>query len=155
MRRRQFLGIAAMGLSHGLSLPRIAGALQTSSKVRPPESQEKECKSFASGHFGKWVTDQFGLPAYLYTCNQIVDPHAVTPVHKQWRSATDHSHQVGNDRLVAVVSNYGSVQVRQDEGSPKFLNDYSPDHGRLGAGVGFLTRLRYRLAWELNCLLRI
>jgi hypothetical protein len=60
-------------------------------------------------------------------------------VHKQWRSPADHTHQVGNDRLVAAVSNYGYVQVRQDEGSPKFLNDYCPEKGHYGAGIGFLT----------------
>jgi len=78
-------------------------------------------------------------PAYRYTCNQIADPKALSPVHKHWRAPADHTHQVGNDRLVAAVSNYGYVQVRQDEGSPKFLNDYSPEHGYYGAGFGFLT----------------
>ncbi len=79
------------------------------------------------------------MPAYRYTCNQVTDAKAVSPVHKEWRSPTDHTHQVGNDRLVAAVSNYGYVQVRQDEGSPKFLNDYSPEHGHYGAGIGFLS----------------
>ena len=37
-----------------------------------------------------------------------------------------------------MVSNYGHVQVRQDEGSPKFLNDYFPEERRYGAGIGFL-----------------
>ena len=46
---------------------------------------------------------------------------------------------MGNDRLVAAASNYGYVQVRQDEGSPKFLNDYCPEQGLYGAGIGFLT----------------
>jgi hypothetical protein len=85
------------------------------------------------------ITDQFGLPAYRYTCNQVTDPKAVSPVHKQWRGPTDHTHQVGNDRVIAAVSNYGYVQVRQDEGSPKFLNDYFPEHSRFGGGIGFLT----------------
>jgi hypothetical protein len=101
--------------------------------------QTPESKAFGSGHFGEWINDQFGLPAYRYTCNQITDPKAVSPVHKQWRGPTDHTHQVGNDRIVAAVSNFRYVQVRQDEGSPKFLNDYSPDRGRFGAGIGFLT----------------
>jgi hypothetical protein len=96
-------------------------------------------KSYGAGHFGEWMADQFGLPAYRYTCDQISDPKARTPVHKEWRAETDHTHQVGNDRLVAAVSNYGYVQVRQDEGSPKFLNDYSPEDGRYGGGVGFLS----------------
>jgi hypothetical protein len=79
------------------------------------------------------------MPAYQYTCNQITDPKAVSPVDKAWRSPTDHTHQVGNNRLVAAASNYGYVQVRQDEGSPKFLNDYCPEKDRYGAGIGFLA----------------
>jgi hypothetical protein len=96
-------------------------------------------KAYGSGHFGDWVTDQFGLPAYRYTCNQLTDPKASSPVHKVWRAPSEHTLQIGNDRVVAAVSNYGQVQVRQDEGSPKFLNDYSPEQGRYGGGIGFLT----------------
>ena len=36
-------------------------------------------ETFGSGHFGEWITDQFGLPAYRYTCNQISDPKAIVP----------------------------------------------------------------------------
>jgi hypothetical protein len=135
MNRRQFLGVAGLGAVHGMGLPRMAEALFASQSPATAAAG----KSFGSGHFGEWITDRFGLPAYRYTCKQSEDPKAVTPVHKEWRSATDHSHQVGNDRVVAVVSNYGYVQVRQDEGSPKFLNDYSPENGLYGAGLGFLT----------------
>jgi hypothetical protein len=46
---------------------------------------------------------------------------------------------VGNDRLVAVASNYGYVQVRQDEGGPKFLNDYDPQKSKYAGGFGYLT----------------
>ena len=95
--------------------------------------------SYGSGYFGRWTIDSFGLPAYHYTCNQTTDPKAVLPVNEAWRSKTDHIHQIGNDRLVAVVSNYGHVQVRQDEGSPKFLNDYAPAQHRFGGGIGFLS----------------
>jgi hypothetical protein len=94
--------------------------------------------SYGSGHFGTWIRDSFGLPAYKYTCNQLTDPKAVLPVNEAWRSKTDHIHQMGNDRLVALVSNYGYVQVRQDEGSPKFLNDFYPAENRYGGGIGFL-----------------
>ena len=41
--------------------------------------------------------------------------------------------------MVAVASNFGYVQVRQDEGSPKFLNDHAPELNRYGAGIGYLT----------------
>ncbi len=96
-------------------------------------------KEFGSGHFGEWFEDEHGLPAYRYTCDQVHDPKAVVPTNPVWRIPTDHSHQVGNDRLVAVASNYGYVQVRQDEGGPKFLNDYDPAHHQYAGGFGYLT----------------
>jgi hypothetical protein len=96
-------------------------------------------KAFGSGNFGEWIEDEHGLPAYRYTCDQTTDPKAVAPTNPIWRAPTDHSHQLGNDRLVAVASNYGYVQVRQDEGGPKFLNDYDPKRGHYAGGFGYLT----------------
>lgn len=96
-------------------------------------------KPYGSGYFGKWITDESGLPAYNYTCNQTTDPKAVTPTYKEFRLPTDQSHEVGNDRLVGVASNYGYIQIRQDEGSPKFLNDYNPAAKQYGGGFGYLT----------------
>ena len=96
-------------------------------------------KAFGSGYFGEWIEDEFGLPAYRYTCNQLDDPKAITPMNEAWRSKTDHIHLVGNDRLVGIASNYGYIQVRQDEGSPKFLNEYDLEHGHFSGGFGYLT----------------
>ena len=96
-------------------------------------------KEFGSGYFGEWINDKFGLPAYRYTCDQINDPKAITPMNEEWRSNTEHLHQVGNDRLVAVASNYGHIQVRQDEGSPKYLNEFYPEKGHYAGGFGYLT----------------
>jgi hypothetical protein len=96
-------------------------------------------KPYGSGYFGEWMEDEFGLPAFRYTCDQMHDPKAVTSVGPGILSNTDHIHQVGNDRLIAIVSNYGHVRVRQDEGAPKFLNDYSPERGQYGGGIGYLT----------------
>jgi len=103
------------------------------------EKKMKEKKSYGSGYFGEWVEDELGLPAYRYTCDQINDPKAITPMNDTWRSKTEHLHQVGNDRLVAVASNYGYIQVRQDQGSPKYLNEYDPKHGHYAGGFGYLT----------------
>ncbi len=139
MNRREFVGLVGLGALHKFGLSKFNSALQTGSPGAPVGAPAAQSKAYGSGHFGEWITDQFGLPAYRYTCNQVSDPKAVSPVHKQWRGATDHTHQVGNDRVVAAVSNFGYVQVRQDEGSPKFLNDYAPEHGLYGAGVGFLS----------------
>ena len=96
-------------------------------------------KVYGSGYFGEWIEDAFGLPAYRYTCDQTCDPKATGPVYPEWRNPTEHLHQVGNDRLVAVASNYGYVQVRQDEGSPKFLNDFDPENHQYAGGFGYLS----------------
>jgi hypothetical protein len=140
MRRRKFLELTGLGLSSSLLTSKLS--LEAGARILPaptPPSEHEAASAYGSGHFGQWITDRFGLPAYNYTCNQITDPKAVLPVDKAWRSTTDHVHQVGNDRLVAVVSNYAYVQVRQDEGSPKFLNDFYPEQNRYGAGIGFLA----------------
>ncbi|MFX1288708.1 MAG: GH36-type glycosyl hydrolase domain-containing protein, partial [Promethearchaeota archaeon] len=96
-------------------------------------------KAFGSGYFGEWIDDEFRLPAYRYTCDQIKDPKAMTPMNEQWRAKTEHLHQVGNDRIIGVASNYGHVQVRQDEGSPKYLNEFYPEQGQHAGGFGYLT----------------
>jgi hypothetical protein len=96
-------------------------------------------KAYGSGYFGEWIEDEFGLPAFHYTCDQINDAKAVTAVNPGILLPTEHIHQVGNDRIVAIASNYGHVRVRQDEGAPKFLNDYAPERGCFGGGIGYLT----------------
>jgi len=92
-----------------------------------------------SGHFGEWIEDDFGLPAYRYTCNQITDPKAVTAVTPGVLAANEHIHQVGNDRITAVASNFGHLRVRQDEGAPRFLNDVDPETSQFAGGIGYLT----------------
>ena len=96
-------------------------------------------KPYGSGYFGEWITDAFGLPAYRYTCDQASDPRAVTPTNPLWRRPTNHVHQVGNDRIIGVASNYGYVHVRQDEGSPKYINEFNPAQRRYAGGIGYLT----------------
>ena len=130
MQRRTFLELAALeALRHAVPTPWAATI--GSGSAGPA--------TFGSGHFGRWTKDRFDLPAYLYTCDQTKDPKAFQPVNEAWRSSTDHIHQFGNDRVVAVASNYGYVQLRQDEGSPKFLNDYAPAEHRFGGGIGYLV----------------
>jgi hypothetical protein len=96
-------------------------------------------KPFGSGYFGEWMEDEFGLPAFRYTCDQTTDPKARTAVTPGILAPTEHVHQVGNGRVVAIASNFGHVQVRQDEGSPKFLNGWSPERSQFSGGFGYLT----------------
>ena len=147
MDRRKFLELAGVGLGSSLVSSKLAARIASGT---PPAaaipSGGDAANAYGSGHFGKWIRDSFDLPAYQYTCDQITDPKAVSAVDKAWRSPTDHTHQVGNGRLVAVASNYGYVQVRQDEGAPKFLNDYCPEQNRYGAGIGFLADEKFVLS---------
>jgi hypothetical protein len=61
------------------------------------------------GHFGRWFDDEFGLPAYEYTCNHETDPKAKYFTTRGL--STDHWHQLGNDRLNVLAHNDGSVEV--------------------------------------------
>src|SRR5579859_5518278 len=95
--------------------------------------------AFGSGHFGAWIEDEFDLPAFRYTANQTTDPRAVTQLQPGVLAPTEHIHQVGNDRITAIASNYGHVRIRQDEGCPKFLNDVDAQTSQFGGGLGYLT----------------
>ena len=132
--RRRFLESAALMAAAAKIVPRGWGVARATSGAA---SDQK--KAYGSGYFGEWIEDEFGLPAFHYTCDQIKDPKAVTEVNPGVLAATEHIHQVGNDRIVAIASNYGHVRVRQDEGAPKFLNDYAPERGCYGGGFGYLT----------------
>src|SRR5580658_3522070 len=99
MERRKFLELAGLGVCGSFVSPRlIARAEPRTPPTAAFPSEGDAGKAYGSGHFGKWIDDPFGLPAYQYTCNQLTDPKAVLPVDKAWRSDTDHIHQVGNDR---------------------------------------------------------
>lgn len=134
MNRRKFMGLAGVGITCGLTRPAFAGLFQGGAPAG-----KTAAKPYGSGHFGEWVVDQFGLPAYRYTCDQLTDPRAQTITHTESLASNAHLHLVGNNRVAAVATNFGYVQVRQDEGSPKFLNDFSPGDHRYGAGIGYLA----------------
>ena len=132
--RREFLrgtlGVAVAGRLSASTLWQVDRGATAAGEPAPP---------FGSGHFGTWITDDFDLPAFRYTSNQTTDPRAVTPVQPGVLAPTEHIHQVGNDRITAIASNYGHVRVRQDEGCPKFLNDLDPTTSQFGGGLGYLT----------------
>src|SRR5437667_536175 len=136
--RREFLATSALAAA-ATRFPRAAHA-------QSPTGNSKAQKPYGSGYFGEWIEDEFGLPAFHYTCDQAHDPKAKTEVNPGILSSTEHIHQVGNDRIVAIASNYGHVRVRQDEGAPKFLNDYVPEQGQFAGGFGYLTDGRFVLS---------
>ena len=134
--RRSFLETVALTAAGAKVLPR-GWETVSQNPDRPADSERK--KAYGSGYFGEWIQDEFGLPAFDYTCDQTKDAKARTDVNSGVLDATEHIHQVGNDRVVAIASNYGHVRVRQDEGGPKFLNDHAPERGCYAGGFGYLT----------------
>ena len=134
--RRDFV-LSALGSA--MVAPGLFPMLSARAGGQPSGAADEAGKAYGSGHFGEWIEDEFGLPAYRYTCDQTTDPKAVTKVTPGILGEREHVHQVGNDRVTAIVSNYGHVRVRQDEGGPKFLNDFAPEMGQFGGGIGWLT----------------
>ena len=123
-------------------LLRFAGSTVLAPAVLPGLESYRDARNgyaYGSGYFGEWIIDEHGAPAYRYTCNQLRDAKAAAPTDPIFCGPTDQWHQVGNDRLVVKASNFGYMQVRQDEGAPKFLNDYIPTEGEFAGGLGFLS----------------
>lgn len=90
------------------------------------------------GIFGRWVNGLYGVRAYQYELDQTVDLRALTLTNEAWNDRRNHIFQIGNDRITATCSNFGYIQVRQDERCPKYLNDYNPSKNQYGGGFGYL-----------------
>src|SRR5438445_7120838 len=103
--RREFLATSALAAA-ATRFPRAAHA-----QSRAGGSSAK--KVYGSGYFGEWIEDEFGLPAFRYTCDQINDPKAKTEVNPGILSSTEHIHQVGNDRICGHC-----VELRACSGAP-------------------------------------
>jgi hypothetical protein len=135
--RRRFL---MQSFASAFAAPRLPALMQPSAGAASSPGLPTPTRPYGSGHFGTWFTDAWGLPAFHYTCDQTTDPAAKTTVTPGGvLDPTQHVHQVGNDRIIALASNNGSVRVRQDEGAPRFLNDFDPENQQYAGGLGWLT----------------
>ncbi|WP_075279212.1 GH36-type glycosyl hydrolase domain-containing protein [Thermophilibacter provencensis] len=96
-------------------------------------------REFGSGSFGTWFSDEAGLPAYRYTCDQYQLPEELPLVNKDsvWGDYRNHWSQIGNDRIIGLTYNFGYVKIRQDEGGPKFVNDWDPERRQYAGGFGY------------------
>ncbi len=77
-----------------------------------------------SGVFGRWLVDGNGLICYQYELDQYADPRAFYP-NVAGIDRRDHWHQIGNDRITALASNDGTVQVYLGDRGGVFLNLFS------------------------------
>jgi hypothetical protein len=136
--RRQFV-LGTLGMAVAAKLEAATGLRLNGMGAPGAGADAAGNAAYGSGYFGRWAEDEFGLPVFEYTCNQTTDAKAVTPIKPGILLPTEHIHQVGNDRITALASNYGHVRVRQDEGGPKILNDVDPETSQFGGGIGWLT----------------
>jgi len=98
--------------------------------------ENSSAPDFGSGIFGKWIVDEYGMPAYLYTMRHD-DPRA------EWDPKTEPVtnlmwHQLGNDRVNANAYNLGFVKLFYHESGAMWLNEYEPERGAHSGGFGWL-----------------
>lgn len=93
--------------------------------------------SFGSGIFGRWTTDRFGLPAYVYTLDERADPagewnpQVKPPTRLMWAG-------IGNERINAAVFNAGFTMLFYSESGTYWLNDYQPEKRSYSGGFGWI-----------------
>jgi hypothetical protein len=97
-----------------------------------------------SGVFGRWIVDDFGLPAYEYWAAQELDDRARYP-----NTLNDdrrlHWHQIGNDRVTAIATNDGWVSLFGQERGATFYNRFEAATQNYAGGFGFVAS---RDAWS-------
>ncbi|PYV48223.1 MAG: hypothetical protein DMG92_14200, partial [Acidobacteria bacterium] len=77
--RRQFLANSAKAAAAAKLLPEVFGFAQGNSPQLPLGDSAQ--KPYGSGYFGTWIEDEYGLPAFHYTCDQVHDPRAMTEIN--------------------------------------------------------------------------
>ncbi|MHA1230122.1 MAG: GH36-type glycosyl hydrolase domain-containing protein [Candidatus Helarchaeota archaeon] len=93
-------------------------------------------KDSSSGYFGKWIIDEYGLPAYEYTCIHHSDPIAKT--RTSGKKSTDHFHQLGNDRLTLTAHNSGVVQIFSGDRGFEWVSYVNTKRNCLGGAIAFI-----------------
>ena len=93
-------------------------------------------QTYGSGNFGRWITDENGLPAYEYGMDHTTDPRA-TYVTSEGGSR-NHWHLLGNDRIVATAHNGGYVQLYDWTRGGKLINRWCPRERNYAGGFKFV-----------------
>ncbi|MAS37439.1 MAG: hypothetical protein CL610_25795 [Anaerolineaceae bacterium] len=106
----------------------------------PDDPHNFTASDYGSGAYGHWILDDNNLPAYQYEMNQFEDDRAAYSV-SEGAFRRDHWHQVGNERLNALASNDGTIQVFIADRGGLFLNyfNYGDRVSWLGAAWEVVT----------------
>ena len=151
MRVKAVLGVVALGVLTGCpgrsraTAPDAAGVAPgpDSGPVEPcTETALDDVRRFrpcglGAGVFGRWIVDDYGLPAYEYTLAEERDDRARYP-NSFDADRRDHWHQLGNDRVIATAYNEGYVQLLGADRGFTVHNWFEPARGNYAGGFGFI-----------------
>ncbi|HTS68328.1 MAG TPA: hypothetical protein VMO17_05045 [Terriglobia bacterium] len=166
MDRRYFLKGTASGLVGSAAAQAVASASAAGGLILTPGDEEKQAEGnqgkkpkpgeimgdpYDSGIFGHWVADEYGLPAFRYEIDHLRDPRATWDTHLYGKS-NRHWHQLGNDRIIAIATNEGWIQIYSHEFGPRWINMYRPDRHAYAGGISFLQVGDQMLATLYRCL---
>ncbi len=114
--------------------------------IAPPETcapvNLDAIKSFApcsigSGIFGQWTVDADGLPAYDYGLDENADSRAAW-FNTEGRDRRDHWSSFGNDRITALATNDGYVELTTQDRGETYLNKFDESQNAFGGGFSFV-----------------
>jgi hypothetical protein len=94
------------------------------------------------GIYGWWSTDEFGLPAFRYTFDQVRDPRSPWPNSEQifpiYRERRDHFQLFGNGRVNAMAVDHGYVSLYGNERGATWMNRFAEGQRNLGGGFSYV-----------------
>jgi hypothetical protein len=93
--------------------------------------------SEGSGIFGSWSLDGLGLPGYDYGLDQHADLRAAF-VNTEGLDRRDHWHAIGNERVNALFSNDGYVELATQDRGLSYVSKYDAASGNFAGGYGFV-----------------
>ena len=93
--------------------------------------------STGSGIFGRWVVDDFGLPAYDYGLDENADARA-SWFNTEGLDRRDHWFSFGNTRVTALATNDGPIEVTTQDRGITYLDKIDASQGNFGGGFSYL-----------------
>lgn len=94
--------------------------------------------TYGNSNFGYWAEDEFNLPVFVYTCNQTQEERAKYIISGN-KTSTTHWHQIGNDRITAIATNDGYLQLFCGKKDFKWINYYQPEARNYAGGFGYIN----------------
>lgn len=158
MDRRIFLkgtvaasAVAAAVPADALSASKIDKRKSTETETaKGPKAGEVIGDPRDAGIFGRWIADEFGLPAYRYELDHVNDPRGTWDTQMTGKS-NRHWHQLGNDRIAAIATNEGWIQLYSHEYGPRWINMYRPEQRSFAGGNSFVQAGDQTLSSVYRC----